>query len=217
MLTRPRSLGGSSASSIGSVLAGNSSTKLATVGTLYMQALADYFYSSIDTNLLQKGAKQIAILNVPKITATVYLTQTYALLKSAGKTDTEIAVFDNMFNTWVQAFNTQLAKNAAGDSRIQIIDFYTAFEDQVRNPAQFGLTNASKAACPGTQNADGTYSYKLGECTAAYLSANIPAGETKSDWWKTYAFSDNFHPTPYGYQLISQLASVSLARAGWLQ
>jgi len=30
------------------------------------------------------------------------------------------------------------------------------------------------------------------------------------------AFSDGFHPTPYGHQLMSQLVSRSLAQAGWL-
>ena len=217
--TLTTSLGGSSASSISSVLAGSSATKLATAGTLYMQALADHFYTSIDTNLLRKGAKQIAILYIPKVTATVKLQQTYSSLKGAPKnlTEEQISVLDTMINTWVKAFNTRLVEKAAGNSSIQIIDFYTAFEDQIRNPAQFGLTNVSKEACPVTSVDATGANYSPGVCTAASLSASIPAGETKSDWWKTYAFADNFHPTPYGHKLISQLVSISLARAGWLQ
>jgi len=44
-----------------------------------------------------------------------------------------------------------------------------------------------------------------------------PAGATGgADWWKTYAFSDSFHPTPYGHQLLSQLVARSIAQAGWL-
>lgn len=217
--TLTKSLGGTSATEIDAVLTnGTESTKRATAGTMYMQALADYFYASIKTNLLNKGVKQIAILNVPKVTATVQFTQTYALLKSAkGLTDAQISSLDTMFNGWVNAFNTRLNEKVTGDSRIRIVDFYTAFEDQIRQPAQFGLTNVTKTACPGTQGLSGSYSYTLGTCTPTYLSANIPAGETKPDWWKTYAFADNFHPTPYGHQLISQLVSLSLARAGWIQ
>ncbi len=48
------------------------------------------------------------------------------------------------------------------------------------------------------------------------LSASIPVGETSASWWKSYAFSDSFHPTPYGHQQMGQLASRALARAGWL-
>jgi len=44
-----------------------------------------------------------------------------------------------------------------------------------------------------------------------------PAGATGgANWWQTYAFSDGFHPTPYGYQLLGQLVAKSLATAGWL-
>ena len=35
-------------------------------------------------------------------------------------------------------------------------------------------------------------------------------------WWKSYAFSDGFHPTPYGHQLLAASVSRALARAGWL-
>jgi outer membrane lipase/esterase len=48
------------------------------------------------------------------------------------------------------------------------------------------------------------------------LTAAPPAGVSGAGWWKSYAFSDGFHPTPYGHQLLAQLISLSLARAGWL-
>jgi phospholipase/lecithinase/hemolysin len=44
-----------------------------------------------------------------------------------------------------------------------------------------------------------------------------PAGVTGGvDWWKTYAFSDSFHPTPQAHKNLAQLISRSLAQAGWL-
>ena len=83
--------------------------------------------------------------------------------------------------------------------------------------AQYGLTNVKTPACPVTGvGSDGLPSYNFQTCTAAALSANPPAGQSSPDWWKRYAFSDGFHPTPYGYQLMSQLVSRSLAQAGWL-
>ena len=87
------------------------------------------------------------------------------------------------------------------------------------NPAQFGLTNAKNTACPVTSvGGDGLPAYTFPTCTVTALSAQTPpAGATGgADWWKTYAFSDSFHPTPYGHQLVSQLVSRALARAGWL-
>ena len=49
------------------------------------------------------------------------------------------------------------------------------------------------------------------------LSANPPPGVTGGpDWWKTWYFSDGFHPTPYAHQLTFQLISRALTRAGWL-
>jgi phospholipase/lecithinase/hemolysin len=48
------------------------------------------------------------------------------------------------------------------------------------------------------------------------MSANIPVGETSANWWKSYAFSDNFHPTPALHQLIGQAINVQVAKAGWL-
>ena len=82
--------------------------------------------------------------------------------------------------------------------------------------ARSRLTIASYGA---QQTSPGTRSLLASaKCTAAALSAQTPpAGATGgADWWKTYAFSDSFHPTPYGHQLVSQLVSRSLARAGWL-
>ena len=58
----------------------------------------------------------------------------------------------------------------------------------------------------------------LGYCTQRFEDRRLgrKCKVTQADWWKTYAFSDSFHPTPYGHQLVSQLVSRSLARAGWL-
>ena len=100
-----------------------------------------------------------------------------------------------------------------------LVDFYKSFDDQVASPTQYGLTNVKTPACPITGlGTDGLPTYTFRTCTAAALSAQTPpAGATGgADWWKTYAFSDGFHPTPYGYQLLGQLVAKSLATAGWL-
>jgi phospholipase/lecithinase/hemolysin len=126
---------------------------------------------------------------------------------------------ETLFRSWVTAFNQQLAANVGSDKRVAVVDFFTSFDDQLKNPAQYGLTNVTTPACPITGlGADRLPTYNLELCTAAALSAQTPPeGATGgANWWKTYGFSDGFHPTPYGYQLLGQLVARSLAQAGWL-
>jgi len=201
----------------------NGQAGLAQVGGTYMVALADKFYGSIKTNALDKGAERILVLNTPGITNTPRFQMVLGGIAAAyggGATGAGArAQSEALFKSWVEAFNSRLATLVANDKRIVLVDFYTAFNDQITNPAQYGLTNVTTPACPITgMGSDGLPLYNFQTCTAAALSAMTPpAGATGgSNWWQTYAFSDGFHPTPLGYQLMSQLVAKSLATAGWL-
>lgn len=190
---------------------------LATAGTLYMQTLADEFYNSIKTNALEKGATHIAVLNIPAVTKTPRFQMVLAGVEQQAGAQARAGV-ELLANAWIQTFNARLASKFADNSKVVVVDFYSAFLDQVAHPSQYGLTNVTTPACPITGlGSDHLPTYNFETCTAAYLSANPPAGQSGPDWWKTYAFSDGFHPTPYGYQLMSQLVSRSLAQAGWIQ
>ena len=196
---------------------------LAQVGGAYMVALADKFYASIKTSALDKGAERIVVLNAPGITNTPRFQMVLGGIAAAyggGATGAGArAQSEALFKSWVEAFNSRLATLVANDKRIVLVDFYTAFNDQIANPAQYGLTNVTTPACPITgMGSDGLPLYNFQTCTAAALSAMTPpAGATGgSNWWQTYAFSDGFHPTPLGYQLLSQLVAKSLSTAGWL-
>jgi outer membrane lipase/esterase len=190
---------------------------LATAGTLYMQTLADEFHNSIKTHALDKGATHIAVLNIPAVTKTPRFQMVLAGVEQQAGAQARAGV-ELLANTWIQTFNARLASKFADNSKVVVVDFYSAFLDQVAHPSQYGLTNVTTPACPITGlGSDHLPTYNFETCTAAYLSANPPAGQSGPDWWKTYAFSDGFHPTPYGYQLMSQLVSRSLAQAGWIQ
>ncbi len=193
-------------------------TGMAQIGGAYMQALADKFRQSIEQDALGKGAPRVAILNVPGIDKTPRVKQLLAGVAATAGAATAEQV-RALTQGWVQAFNAQLAKGFQGNTKVVVVDFYTSLNDQVAHPEQFSLTNARDAACPVTGvGSDGLPSYTFATCTATALSAvPAPAGATGgADWWKTYAFSDGFHPTPYGHQLLGQLVSRSLAQAGWL-
>lgn len=194
---------------------------LAAAGVTYMQALADKFHASIKAHVLDKGALQVAILNMPGVTNTPrfqFVLDGIAAASGGGAAGaTARAQSEALFKSWIVAFNTQLDTKFAGEAKVAVIDFYTAFNDQIALPAQFGLSNVKTPACPVTgQGSDGLPSYTFQTCTATALSAAPPAGASGADWWKSYAFSDSFHPTPYGHQLTGQLISKTLAIKGWL-
>lgn len=189
---------------------------MAQAGGLYMQNLAKGYIATIQANVLAKGATRVAILNVPAITLTPRFQM---VLQSVAQQQGSAAAarLETVFDGWVKAFNQQLVTSFSGDSRVAIIDFYDEFRRQMGDPAQYAFTNVKKPACPATGvGSDGLPTYDFPSCTEAALSKSIPVGETRADWWKSYAFADSFHPTPYGHQQMSQLASRTLARVGWL-
>jgi outer membrane lipase/esterase len=205
---------------IGTALGGGATTT-AQIGATYMTALADKFYNAIKANVLDKGATHVVVLNIPDITYTPrfqMVLDSVALASGGGTAGaTARAQAQATFQGWMAAYNTQLAAKFGNDERVALIDFYKAFQDQVAAPAQYGLTNVKDPACPRTGvGSDGLPTYNFPTCTAAALSAAPPVGVTGADWWQRYAFSDGFHPTPYGHQLTQQLIAKALATKGWL-
>ena len=200
----------------------------ANAGALYMTALADKLFDAVKTSALDKGAKKVVVLNMPGITNTPRFQSTLDLVAAfvaagpggAAAGATARAQTEAIINSWVVAFNKQLASRFAGNANVTLVDFYSNFNDQMANPAQYGLTNVKTPACPSTglDPDDHLPVYDRPACTSTTLSAQTPpAGSNGSvDWWKTYAFSDDFHPTMLGYQLLTQLVTKNLATAGWL-
>jgi outer membrane lipase/esterase len=187
---------------------------------LYMQKVADTYYNAIKANALDKGATHVLVLNAPDITLTprFQMVLVGVAQASGGGTAgaTAAATLQGAIRQWIGAFNTELAARVAGDSRIAVDDFYADFTDEVAHPAAYGLTNATNASCPVTGvDASGLPVYNFAACTTTALDANPPAGAS-AGWWQTWAFSDGFHPTPFGHHLLADSVSRALARAGWL-
>ena len=192
-------------------------------GNLYMTALADKFYDVIKLEALDRGAARIAVLNMPGITNTPRFQDTLnlvALANGGGVAGaTARATVEAVIKGWAETFNARLASKFAGNSKVVLVDFYTGFNDQVANPSAYALTNVRTPACPSTgTGTDGLPTYNAATCTSTALSAMTPpVGATGgANWWRTYAFSDGFHPTMFGYQLLAQAVAKDLAKAGWL-
>lgn len=195
----------------------------AQLGGLYMQQLATRFYAAIQANALDKGAAHVVLLNIPGITNTprfqMVLDGIAAAYGGGTAGATARAQSEALFKAWVVAFNDTLAASARGDSRVVLVDVYTLFNQQVANPTQYALQNARDTACPATGlGGDGLPTYDFPNCTDSALSAMTPpSGATGgANWWKSYLFSDGFHPTPYGHQLTYQQISIDLAKSGRL-
>lgn len=210
-----------------SFLTGNSILDLTTVNTLlpqtngpalaagaYMQQLAITFYGQIKAQTLDKGATHVAVLNMPDITLTPRFQAVLAGVALAQGSATSQAL-QAAIRQWIGAYNAQLKTSIGSDTRVALVDFYTDFSDEVSNPSSYSLTNVTTAACPvvGADSTTGLPTYDFPTCSDTALDAT--SGKT-AGWWKTYAFSDGFHPTPYGHQLLSASVSRALARAGWL-
>jgi outer membrane lipase/esterase len=194
----------------------------ASVGGTYMAALADVFYNAIKANALDKGAQHVVVLNMPGITNTPRFQMVLDSIAAANGGGTAGATAranaEGLFKSWIGAFNGELAAKFNGNSNVVLVDFYTSFNDQIASPAQYSLTNVKTAACPITgQGSDGLPTYTFATCTDTALSAMTPpaGSDGTANWWKSYAFSDSFHPTPFGHDLLGRRIMKSLADAGW--
>lgn len=168
-----------------------------------MQTLANTFYDDIANKVLAKNALRVAVLNIPDITITPRFQAVLATMSAQQSTQVQ-----TLIRTWISAFNAQLKTRIGSDARVALVDFYTDFQDEVANPASYALSNVTTPVCTVTMGALGNF-----PCLSTALDA--VQGKT-AGWWKSYAFSDGFHPTPYGHQLLAASVSRALARAGWL-
>lgn len=195
------------------VMTANPVTGTVAVGALYMEALADKLFDAVTTQALNNGAKNVLVLNVPDITGTPRFISVLASVSAANGGGvagaTASAQVKGVVRLWIQKFNARLVTKFSGNSKVAIADFYTDIQAKLTSPASFGLTNITDTACPSTST--------VVTCTADFLTGlTPPAGATGgANWWKTYYFSDNFHPGIRGYQLLAEDVLARLAAVGW--
>ena len=190
---------------------------LAQAGATYMTALANRMADLIETQAIAKGAERVVLINVPGITNTPRFQFVLAGIEAAAGPAAR-PQSEALFDGWVKAFNARLAARVAGNPKIVLIDFYGELNRWIASPAQYGLTNVRQTACPITgQGSDGLPTYTFATCTMTALAANPPAGATGgADWYKTWLFSDSFHPTGTVHELAAQVIIRALKSAGWM-
>ncbi len=206
---------------VGAAAAGGAAG-LAGAGGDYMKALAKSYVDMVTKGTIDKGATRVVIVNMPGITNTPRFQAVLggvAAASGGGATGAAArAQVEGLIKGWTVTFNTELASLTANNTKIMVYDFYTFFNEAVTNPAKYGITNAKDTACPVTGlGSDGLPTYDFATCTDANLAAKPPAGATGgADWYKTWLFSDGFHPTPFGHQILSGFMVEQIKARGWL-
>jgi phospholipase/lecithinase/hemolysin len=143
----------------------------------------------VKNEVIGKGAKYVVVANLPDVAST-----------PAAKSKT--ADIQALTAAMVQAFNTQLKNGLGEDPRILYVDLYTVSNDQVKNPAPYGLTNTSTPACGPNP---------LGTTSLICTNANTVAGDVSH-----YMFADDIHPTPFENNLVARYVLKEMAVKGWL-
>jgi outer membrane lipase/esterase len=138
--------------------------------------------------LLANGAKTVVVVNVPNVAKTPF-----ALSQSAQN--------QAFIDTMVTTFNTQLKDGLAGTG-VVLADAYTESTTQANNPAPYGLSNVTAAAC-GTN--------ALGGNSLVCTGSNVIAGDVSR-----YQYADNVHPTPFGHELLAKFVLSEMLKAGLL-
>jgi phospholipase/lecithinase/hemolysin len=170
----------------------------------YMQKLADTYFDAIKLQALDKGAVRVGVLNIPDITITPRFQAVLGTMSAQ-----QSAMVQGGIRQWLSAFNAQLKSRIGTDNRIALVDFYTDFQDEVAHPEKYGLTNTKDPVCTTTM------SEAFGQFPCISSALDTTPNKT-TGWWKNYAFSDGFHPTPFAHGLLAASVSRALARAGWL-
>lgn len=157
-----------------------------------VQTAASQLAAAVNTQIIAKGAKYVAVVNVPDVANTPEIVS----LGSSAAT--------NLFDTLVSAFNAQLKADLPDSAMVLNVDAYSASHDEVVNPLKYNLTNVTDTACDLTANPLAS--------SLACNAGNLKAGVTASDH---YLFADTVHPTPYGHSLFALYITQAMTGKGW--
>ncbi len=173
----------------GGAAAGAAGANAAVAG---MTRAATELVGYIKTLVVAKGAKYIAVVNLPDVTQTPFGSSLDATSKAIG-------------TSMITAFNSTLSAGLADAAGVIIVDAYTQGRDQIANPAQYGLLNITVPACSATSPANPLAGSSI-TCS--------PASTVVPDTSK-YLFADTVHLTPFGYKLLAEYVTLRMITAGW--
>lgn len=146
----------------------------------------------VKTQLLANGAKYVTVNNLPDLASTPLFLSYDPAIKA-------------LINAMMSAFNTELRNGFEGESRVLLVDMYTASHDQALNPGAYGLSNVTDTAC------DLTTAKNILHLSLVCNASNLKPGDVSH-----YAYADAVHPTPYNHALMARYVSEKMLLKGWL-
>ena len=107
------------------------------------------------------------------------------------------AVTPGQVSAWIHLFNQTVLQGIANLPGVVYLDTTGVLTAAANQPAQYGLTNTTQAACTNTKPTAAAVF-----CTRATLAT--------PDADQTYLYSDNFHPSPKGHAILASAALAAL-------
>jgi phospholipase/lecithinase/hemolysin len=158
----------------------------------------------VRTEILAKGGKYVAVLNLPDSTLTPFGS---TLPASARPVLTALV---DTFNLWL--------KDGLAGQPVKLVDQNVSGKDVYANPAKYGLTNNTVPTCDaakiqaitGGAVTDGSSLFCNSTAGAPYNG--IRTGADVNTW----EFADSVHPTPGGHKVISTTVIQQLKAYGWI-
>lgn len=150
-------------------------------GHEYMVAAATKLLANVKSQIVDKGAKNIVIMNLSDVGLTSVMmhdAQTSALATSLTK-----------------AFNDTLAAGMKQLPGVVLADTFEESRKQASDPAKYGLTNVKDVACGDVVPPSNPY---LKGSSLGCSANTVIAGDTSH-----YLYADGVHPTPYGHKLLA--------------
>lgn len=167
-------------------------------GVQAMQAAASQLATAVNTQIIAKGSKYVAVVNIPDIASTPYVTSI--------ANPTTRAQTGGLLDSLVTAFNAQLKADLPDSAIVLNVDAYAASKDEVANPGKYNLTNVTTPACDLAAPSNPLAS------SLACNAGNLKAGVMPTDH---YMFADTVHPTPYGHSLFALYVLQAMTNKGW--
>ncbi|NOU01687.1 MAG: hypothetical protein HOO95_08980 [Gallionella sp.] len=166
-----------------------------------VETAASELATQVKTQLIDKGAKYVAVINVPDIGSTPHVT---LIADPATKAATK-----GLLDTLVSKFNARLKAELPDSANVLNVDAFTASKDEVANPGKYNLANVADTACDLTKPSPNP----LGSSLVCNTN-NLATGVTPSNMGG-YLFSDTVHPTPYGHLLFATYVLQAMTNKGW--
>jgi outer membrane lipase/esterase len=169
-----------------------------------VEAAAKELSGYIKNELLAKGAKYVAVGNLPDSAGTPF----GATLPAAAQP--VLTSLSEIFNLWL--------REGLANQPVQIMDLFAFFKDARANPSKYGMVNVSVPACDAakigliTRGAVSDGSSLFCNSTPGVPFNGIRAGADVNTWY----FADGVHPTAGGHRVFSTEVLRQLRGFGWL-